>query len=106
VSAAFVAPLREVARGQPIVDFGVVLRADAVEVDLGVWPNLQRVVAEAWQKLAAAWTGSRTLGGRPHGPHALGEHSPTSAVSSVPAAFTVWRSVDVRLCVQNPESLS
>lgn len=63
--------------GQPIVDFGVVLRADAVEVDLGAWPNLQRVVAEAWQKLAAAWTGSRTLGGRSNGPTALGEHSPT-----------------------------
>jgi hypothetical protein len=61
VSAAFVVALLEVAREQRIAGFGVVLRADAVEADVGAWPNLQRVVAEALQKLAAAWTGSGSL---------------------------------------------
>jgi len=50
-----------VARERRIADFDVVLRADAADADPRARTNLQRVVTEAWQKLAARWIGSDTL---------------------------------------------
>lgn len=60
-SAAFVAALREVARERRITDFSVVLRADAPDAEQRARTNLDRVVADAWVRLAEVWNATDVL---------------------------------------------
>lgn len=60
-SAAFVEALRGVARDRRIADFELVLRADAPDADQRARTNLNRVAAEAWERLEQAWCGTNVL---------------------------------------------